>query len=214
MDCGLFQGGKELRQRNWAPLPQDPATIDWVVLTHAHIDHTGYLPRLMRDGFRGPIFANAATKELCALLLPDSAHLMEEDAAHATDQGLQLAQAASAALYRRRGAGRARAISRDSAPRRIPHQPGIPGALAQCRPHRGRVQPGARDHRGQPENHRAFFRRPGPLRPADSVRPGKAAARRRGALRIDLRRSRPSLRSARPSKPWPTSSIASPSAAA
>ncbi len=87
VDCGLFQGGKELRQRNWAPLPLDPATIDWVVLTHAHIDHTGYLPRLVRDGFRGPIFADAATKELCALLLPDSAHLMEEDAAHATIMG-------------------------------------------------------------------------------------------------------------------------------
>jgi metallo-beta-lactamase family protein len=87
VDCGLFQGGKELRQRNWAPLPLDPATIDWVLLTHAHIDHTGYLPRLTRDGFRGPIFADAATKELCALLLPDSAHLMEEDAAHATIKG-------------------------------------------------------------------------------------------------------------------------------
>jgi metallo-beta-lactamase family protein len=87
VDCGLFQGGKDLRQRNWAPLPLNPATIDWVVLTHAHIDHTGYLPRLTRDGFRGPIFADAATKELCALLLPDSAHLMEEDAAHATIEG-------------------------------------------------------------------------------------------------------------------------------
>ena len=58
-----------------------------MVLTHAHIDHTGYVPRLMRDGFRGPIFADAATKELCALLLPDSAHLMEEDAAHAPIKG-------------------------------------------------------------------------------------------------------------------------------
>src|SRR5579862_622203 len=87
VDCGLFQGDTDLRQRNWAPLPQDPSTIDWVVLTHAHIDHTGYVPRLVRDGFRGPVFANAATKELCALLLPDSAHLMEEDAAHATIEG-------------------------------------------------------------------------------------------------------------------------------
>lgn len=87
VDCGLFQGGKELRQRNWTPLPQVPATIDWVVLTHAHIDHTGYVPRLVRDGFRGPVFADAATKELCALLLPDSAHLMEEDAADAGKKG-------------------------------------------------------------------------------------------------------------------------------
>jgi metallo-beta-lactamase family protein len=87
IDCGLFQGSRELTQRNWQRLPQDPATIDFVVLTHAHLDHTGYLPRLVSDGFRGPIFANAATQELCALLLPDSAHLMEEDADHATRHG-------------------------------------------------------------------------------------------------------------------------------
>ncbi len=87
VDCGLFQGGTELRQRNWTPLPQDPSTIDWVLLTHAHIDHTGYVPRLVRDGFRGPVFANAATKELCTLLLPDSAHLMEEDTANAAKHG-------------------------------------------------------------------------------------------------------------------------------
>ncbi len=61
----------------------DPATINWALLTHAHIDHTGYLPRLVRDGYRGPILANATTRELCALLLPDSGHLMEEDAEHA-----------------------------------------------------------------------------------------------------------------------------------
>jgi len=87
VDCGLFQGGKELRQRNWTPLPLDPATIDWVVLTHAHIDHSGYVPRLVRSGFRGPVLADAATKELCQLLLPDSAHLMEEDAADAAKKG-------------------------------------------------------------------------------------------------------------------------------
>jgi metallo-beta-lactamase family protein len=83
VDCGLFEGSKELKQRNWERLPVDPATIDWVLLTHAHIDHTGYLPRLVRDGFRGPIYSNAATHELCALLLPDSAHLQEEDARYA-----------------------------------------------------------------------------------------------------------------------------------
>lgn len=80
VDCGLFEGSKELNQRNWDKLLIDPATIDWVVLTHAHIDHTGYLPRLVRNGFRGPIYANPATHELCNLLLPDSAHLQEEDA--------------------------------------------------------------------------------------------------------------------------------------
>ena len=87
VDCGLFEGSKELKQRNWDGLPIDPATIDWVLLTHAHIDHTGYLPRLARSGFRGPIYANAATQELCALLLPDSAHIQEEDAQYAAKKG-------------------------------------------------------------------------------------------------------------------------------
>ncbi|MFZ0639167.1 MAG: MBL fold metallo-hydrolase [Candidatus Acidiferrales bacterium] len=87
VDCGLFQGPKELRQKNWDRFPIDPASIDWIVLTHAHIDHTGYLPRIVRDGFRGPIYANAATHELCQLLLTDSAHLQEEDAQYATKKG-------------------------------------------------------------------------------------------------------------------------------
>jgi len=83
VDSGLFEGSKELKQRNWDKLPIDPATIDWVLLTHAHIDHTGYLPRLVRNGYKGPIYANVATRELCQLLLPDSAHLQEEDAQYA-----------------------------------------------------------------------------------------------------------------------------------
>jgi len=87
VDCGLFEGSKELKQRNWDSLPVDPATIDWVVLTHAHIDHTGYLPRLVHSGYHGPIYANAATHELCGLLLPDSAHLQEEDAQFAARKG-------------------------------------------------------------------------------------------------------------------------------
>jgi metallo-beta-lactamase family protein len=87
VDCGLFEGRKELRDRNWEKLPVDPATIDWVLLTHAHIDHTGYLPRLTRSGFRGPVYGNKATRELCNLLLPDSAHLQEEDALYATKKG-------------------------------------------------------------------------------------------------------------------------------
>ena len=87
VDCGLFEGAKDLKQRNWEKPPVDPATIDWVLLTHAHIDHTGYLPRLIRLGFKGPIFANAATHELCQLLLPDSAHLQEEDAQFAAKKG-------------------------------------------------------------------------------------------------------------------------------
>src|SRR5271170_6194838 len=87
VDCGLFEGSKDLKQRNWNNLSIDPATIDWVLLTHAHIDHTGYLPRLVHSGFRGPIYANAATRELCELLLPDSAHLQEEDAQFAARKG-------------------------------------------------------------------------------------------------------------------------------
>jgi metallo-beta-lactamase family protein len=82
VDCGIFQGSTELRDRNYKPLPVDPKTIDYVVLTHAHLDHTGWLPVLVKSGFRGPIYANAATIELTTLLLKDSAHLQEEDARH------------------------------------------------------------------------------------------------------------------------------------
>jgi metallo-beta-lactamase family protein len=83
VDCGLFQGLKSLRLRNWRPLPVDPRSIDAVVLTHAHIDHSGYLPVLVRDGFRGPIYCTGPTAELCNILLPDSGHLQEEDARYA-----------------------------------------------------------------------------------------------------------------------------------
>src|SRR5882672_4812828 len=85
VDCGLFQGLKELRERNREPLPIAPASIDAVVLTHAHLDHCGYLPRLVAGGFRGRIFCTPATRELCALVLPDSAHLQEEDAKQANE---------------------------------------------------------------------------------------------------------------------------------
>ena len=87
LDCGLFQGSKQLRLLNWESLPVDPSTIDWAVLTHAHIDHTGYLPRLVRGGFRGPILGTSATRELCSILLPDSARLQEEDAENAARKG-------------------------------------------------------------------------------------------------------------------------------
>ncbi|HSW20528.1 MAG TPA: MBL fold metallo-hydrolase [Ramlibacter sp.] len=83
VDCGLFQGLKQLRLRNWEPFPVDAASIDAVVLTHAHIDHSGYLPALARQGFHGKVHATAATRDLCALLLPDSGHLQEEDALYA-----------------------------------------------------------------------------------------------------------------------------------
>jgi metallo-beta-lactamase family protein len=79
VDCGLFQGMDDLKQRNWSPLPVDPKTIDYLMLTHAHLDHTGWLPVLVRDGYRKAIFANPATMELAGLLLKDSGHLQEEE---------------------------------------------------------------------------------------------------------------------------------------
>ena len=87
VDCGLFQGLKELRLRNWEPLPVDAASIDAVILTHAHLDHCGYLPRLVSAGFRGRIFCTPGTKELCSLVLPDAAHIQEEDARDANRRG-------------------------------------------------------------------------------------------------------------------------------
>lgn len=79
VDCGLFQGTEDLKERNWNPLPVDLNTISYAILTHAHLDHTGWLPVLVRDGFRKPIFANPATIELAELLLKDSGHLQEEE---------------------------------------------------------------------------------------------------------------------------------------
>jgi metallo-beta-lactamase family protein len=80
IDCGLFQGLKDLRLRNWETPPVDPLSVDAVVLTHAHIDHTGYLPRFVNQGFRGPVYGTPATLDLLRILLPDSAHLQEEEA--------------------------------------------------------------------------------------------------------------------------------------
>lgn len=80
VDCGLFQGYKLLRLRNWAPPPVKPSSIDAVILTHAHIDHSGYLPLLARQGFHGKVFCTPATYDLCRILLPDSGHLQEEEA--------------------------------------------------------------------------------------------------------------------------------------
>lgn len=87
IDCGLFQGPKALRQRNWAPSPVDPRHVDALVLTHAHIDHTGGLPRFVKEGYRGPVYATSGTRDLCGLMLPDSAHLQEEEARYANKAG-------------------------------------------------------------------------------------------------------------------------------
>ena len=80
IDCGLFQGLKKLRLKNWDRFPINPVEIDSIILTHAHIDHSGYIPRLIKEGFKGKIYCTSATKELCNILLPDSGHLMEEEA--------------------------------------------------------------------------------------------------------------------------------------
>jgi metallo-beta-lactamase family protein len=87
IDCGLFQGLKELRLRNWLPLAVPADTIDAVVLTHAHIDHVGWLPRLIAQGFRGRVHCTSATADLCRLVLPDAAHIQEEDAKFANKRG-------------------------------------------------------------------------------------------------------------------------------
>lgn len=94
VDCGLYQGVKQLRLRNWARLPVEPASIDAVLLTHAHIDHSGYVPALVRDSFRGPVRCSAATLELGRILLPDAGHLQEEDASYANRKGFSKHHAA------------------------------------------------------------------------------------------------------------------------
>src|SRR5690349_14633505 len=87
VDCGLFQGFKQLRLRNWEKLPVDPSSVELVLLTHAHLDHCGYLPLLIKNGFRGGILCTAATRDLCGVLLPDAGHLAERDAEFANRHG-------------------------------------------------------------------------------------------------------------------------------
>ncbi len=98
VDSGLFQGLKELRQRNWDRLPFEPESVASVVLTHAHVDHIGYLPRFVRDGFQGPIYCTPATAELCELQLYDTAKCEAEDARYANKKGYSKHQAGTAAV--------------------------------------------------------------------------------------------------------------------
>lgn len=98
IDCGLFQGLKNLRELNWEPLSISPQDIDAVVLTHAHLDHSGYLPKLVRDGFRGRIYATSATCDVAELILKDSGHLQEKDAEYANRKGFSKHKRA-AAIY-------------------------------------------------------------------------------------------------------------------
>ena len=87
VDCGLYQGVKQLRTRNWKPLPVEPASIQAVLLSHAHVDHSGFLPALVRDGFEGPAYCTLPTQDLCEILLPDAGRLQEEDAGYANRKG-------------------------------------------------------------------------------------------------------------------------------
>jgi metallo-beta-lactamase family protein len=108
VDCGLYQGLKELRARNWEQLPVEPQSIEHVVLTHAHIDHSGYLPRLCRDGFRGALHASRGTADLLKILLPDSGRLHEEEAEYHNRRGTSK-HAPALPLYTEEDASRAAA---------------------------------------------------------------------------------------------------------
>jgi metallo-beta-lactamase family protein len=110
VDCGLYQGLKALRLRNWSPFPGDPGRLASVILTHAHIDHTGYLPRLCREGFEGPVHATAGTAELAGIMLPDSGHLQEEEAAFHNRQGSSKHHPALPLYTEEEGAAAARRI--------------------------------------------------------------------------------------------------------
>lgn len=103
VDCGLFQGYKQLRLRNWNPLPVAPSQIHAVILTHAHLDHSGYLPLLAREGYGGHVHGTRGTRELCGVLLPDSGHIQEEDAAFANRHGFSK-HAPALPLYTRKDA--------------------------------------------------------------------------------------------------------------
>jgi metallo-beta-lactamase family protein len=103
VDCGLFQGYKLLRLRNWSPLPIAPHQIDAVLLTHAHLDHSGYLPLLVKEGYSGHVYATNGTRDLCRILLPDSGHIQEEDAAFANRHGFSK-HAPAMPLYTRQDA--------------------------------------------------------------------------------------------------------------
>src|SRR4029453_18735018 len=85
--CGLFQGPREIRERNWRRFPVAPADLDAVVLTHAHLDHTGYLPRFAAEGYRGPVYCTPATEDLLGIMLMDAARLQEKEASHANRHG-------------------------------------------------------------------------------------------------------------------------------
>ena len=190
VDCGLFQGLKELRERNWQPLPVPASSIDAVVLTHAHIDHCGFLPRLFAEGFRGRVFCTPGTADLCRIVLPDAGRIAEEDAREANRHGyskhrpaLPLFTEADAyrVLVNLQPVGFDRPVPVDR--RRL-------GPLRQLRPPaRLRVRRARPRRRRRPRGR--LQRRRRALRPAGPARSAAARSRGHAARRIDLRRSRP-----------------------
>jgi len=131
IDCGLFQGLKQLRLRNWDTLSVPAASIDAVVLSHAHLDHSGWLPRLRRDGFHGVVWCTSATRDLCELLLPDSGRLLEEEADFANRHGFSKHRPALP-LYDEEAARATLKMFR-SVPFDVPFEP-VPGMEALLRP--------------------------------------------------------------------------------
>ncbi len=208
LDCGLFQGFKVHRERNWAPPAAELLQADAVVLSHAHLDHSGWLPVLVKHGWHGPVYASAATRDLAEVLLLDSAHLQEEDARRANRYGYSR-HAKALPLYTTRDAQRAIA-------RIVPLAPGRDALCGAVRIalHAGR--PPARRLRGDAHARRraaGVFGRPGPQpRPADA-RAAAAARCRRAAGRIDLRQPR-RTRGTTPRRGWRRSSATRCSAAA
>ena len=183
-DCGLFQGLKELRLRNWEDFPVPPDSIHAVVLTHAHLDHVGYLPRLVAQGFRGRVFCTGGTADLCRLVLPDSGRIQEEDARQANKHGYSK-HAPALPLYTESDALRALTqLQPLGYNRRIEVAPGITVDVRACRATcSGRPMCSSRLAGGRDDPVR---RRPRPLRPA-----GAARSRRRGRLPTSSSSNRP-----------------------
>ena len=200
VDCGLFQGFREWREKNWEPPPFDVGSLDAVVITHAHVDHTAYLPRLVALGYDRPVYCSRGTAELLKLLLPDSARLQEEEAEYRNRKNLTR-HSPALPLYTEQDARAALKLLRPQANRGEAVEVG--GGMRASFTDRGahpRVESGAdgsrRGGRGREGAARAVFGRPRALRPADHTRPRAAARVRLPARRIDVRR--PPARPGRP----------------